>query len=381
MEKIDGYWFFIEPYVYPHVFNDQVMLYNTLDGSIIKKENPKLRMLLEEILKRKNGGVSFLSSEQYARIEIREFIDQVREKFMGDIIDVSLSQRKPVQILPYVDFTGRQDFKDGFLRVDNMLHLLEEVTIHINQETDLMGLSRFVRSLPEGLSINLRIDREMDADLEKLFAYLERIESNKTILSDYDRLFVLSPDFKNKFSYKIDVHFPIDETVWKETQALLKAQDNSYEFVFYVENEEHVRLVESLILRYDIEKYVLSPVYTKNNIEFFTENVFLTSEDILSIPICMKELFKRQVLNNNDFGRFTIQPNGDVYANRHHPALGNISVHSIYYLIQKEIKEGRSWLRIRNQSPCNQCAYQWLCPSPSDYEIEIGRSNLCHVIF
>lgn len=104
-------------------------------------------------------------------------------------------------------------------RVDNMLHLLEEVTIHINQETDVMKLSRFVRSLPEGLSINLRIDREMDADLEKLFAYLERIESNKTILSDYDRLFVLSHDFKNKFSYKIDVHFPIDETVWKETRA------------------------------------------------------------------------------------------------------------------------------------------------------------------
>ena len=48
-------------------------------------------------------------------------------------------------------------------------------------------------------------------------------------------------------------------------------------------------------------------------------------------------------------------------------------------LIQKEIEEGKSWLRVRNQEPCNACIYQWLCPSPSDYEIMIGQTNLCHV--
>jgi hypothetical protein len=34
---------------------------------------------------------------------------------------------------------------------------------------------------------------------------------------------------------------------------------------------------------------------------------------------------------------------------------------------------------IRNQTPCDDCVYQWLCPSPSDYEIAISRPNLCHV--
>lgn len=72
-------------------------------------------------------------------------------------------------------------------------------------------------------------------------------------------------------------------------------------------------------------------------------------------------------------------PNGDVYANLNHPTLGNINMHSIHEIVDKEIKEGLSWFRIRNQAPCNECIYQWLCPSPSNYEISIGKPNLCHV--
>ncbi|MCQ5183205.1 hypothetical protein NE573_24670, partial [Parabacteroides distasonis] len=45
----------------------------------------------------------------------------------------------------------------------------------------------------------------------------------------------------------------------------------------------------------------------------------------------------------------------------------------IYEIISKELEEGRSWLRIRNQAPCNTCFDQWFCPSPSNYEIAIGR--------
>ena len=54
--------------------------------------------------------------------------------------------------------------------------------------------------------------------------------------------------------------------------------------------------------------------------------------------------------------------------------------HSIHEIVYNEIEKGKSWLRIRNQFPCDNCVYQWICPSPSNYEIAIGRSNLCHVI-
>lgn len=48
-------------------------------------------------------------------------------------------------------------------------------------------------------------------------------------------------------------------------------------------------------------------------------------------------------------------------------------------MIYREMIEGHSWLRIRNQEPCCSCIYQWFCPSPSNYELAIGRSNLCHI--
>ena len=89
--------------------------------------------------------------------------------------------------------------------------------------------------------------------------------------------------------------------------------------------------------------------------------------------------FARQAMNIYDFGKINIMPNGDAYANLNHPLLGNIYVNNIHEILHKEVEEGKSWFNIRNQPPCNSCIYQWLCPPPSNYEIAIGRPNLCHV--
>jgi pseudo-rSAM protein len=72
-------------------------------------------------------------------------------------------------------------------------------------------------------------------------------------------------------------------------------------------------------------------------------------------------------------------PDVKVYANPYFQALGTIE-DDIRELIYKELTEGKSWLRIRDVEPCCNCVYQWLCPSPSDYELAIGKPNLCHII-
>jgi hypothetical protein len=48
-------------------------------------------------------------------------------------------------------------------------------------------------------------------------------------------------------------------------------------------------------------------------------------------------------------------------------------------ILHKEVEEGLSWFRIRNQTPCTDCVYQWFCPLPSNYEIAIRRPNLCRM--
>lgn len=131
--------------------------------------------------------------------------------------------------------------------------------------------------------------------------------------------------------------------------------------------------------QHKIKKYNFRPKYTGNNINFFEENIYLTKDDILSTSISIKDIFSNQSINIYDFGKINIMPNGDAYANINHPSLGNIYTHSIHEIVSKEIEEGKSWFRVRNQEPCCNCIYQWLCPSPSNLEIEIGRPNLCHV--
>ena len=70
------------------------------------------------------------------------------------------------------------------------------------------------------------------------------------------------------------------------------------------------------------------------------------------------------MINNNDFGKINIMPNGDVHSNINYPALGNICTHSIFELIQKEI-ERRKILAASTQSRALQCMYLSMAMSVS----------------
>ena len=176
------------------------------------------------------------------------------------------------------------------------------------------------------------------------------------------------------------VDFPVDMQQWERSRSILLFQTLPIEYVFDVSSEEECLLVEQIVDQFQINRYQLKPVYTGSNINFFEENIYLNKEDILSIPLTIKDIFSHQAMNIYNFGKINVMPNGDSYANLTCPILGNIYIDSIYEIVQREVDEGKSWFNIRNQAPCNTCVYQWLCPSPSDYEISIGKPNLCHVV-
>ena len=91
-----------------------------------------------------------------------------------------------------------------------------------------------------------------------------------------------------------------------------------------------------------------------------------------------REIFAHQALNTNYFGKLTISSDGNVYSNINGKPLGTIN-DDVKQLILHEMENGSYWLKIRDMEPCCNCVYQWLCPSPSDYELQIGKPNLCHV--
>jgi len=256
---------------------------------------------------------------------------------------------------------------------------LSEISIHVDVTSDTIKLFPFLKSIPGSPTFNIVGNIEEVTSYGEILSYFDQLPSPKNILCSYKNMIPLQPAFENNFSYKISVRFPIDVQQWNNSRQTLLNQTLPVEYVFDVTSDEDCLQAEQLVEQFQIKKYQLNPVYTGDNTCFFEENVFLNREDILSTSMTIKDFFARQAINICDFGKINTMPTGDAYASLNHPALGNIYTDNIYEIVNKEVEEGKSWFRIRNQAPCNACVYQWLCPPPSNYEITIGRPNLCHV--
>jgi pseudo-rSAM protein len=380
-KTVIDYWFTIEPYVYIGLSNQYALLYNTLDRITIESDKDEVLDLLRETVRKQNCGVVLLPDKKYQNENINAFIKELREKYMGDIIDVNLSKNKPIQLLPFFNFLDIDKFeiykKQNFPRNTNVFENLFEVCIHIDHTINISKLLSFLQSIQGNPIFN--IIGNMENMTNELLSFFDQHPSLKNIVCSYLNIIDLQPAFENNFSYKISVDFPIDMQKWINSIQLLLNQTLPFEYIFEVTSNEDSLQAELLIEQFELKTYHLKPIYTGDNIHFFEENVFLTKEDILASSLSIKVFFAHQMMNIYDFGKINIMPNGDAYANVNHPVLGNIYMHSINEIIHKEIEEGMSWFRIRNQAPCNDCVYQWLCPPPSNYEILIGRSNLCHV--
>lgn len=353
MKNVSDYWFTIEPYVFVDIKSKHVLLYNTLDGVTIESTNEKIVELLQETLQEENCGVALLTHERYRQEEICCFVDELREKFMGDVINVSLSDGKPVQILPFYNYSKEQELykKNNFSSYKNILEKLFEISLYIDATTNITKLIHFLITLPKNLTFNIVGNMEEVPNYSELFSYLDHCSSPKNLLCSYKNIIPLQPIFAHNFSYQISVSFPINVERWNHAMKVLLSQALPVEFVFEVSSEEDVQLSEQLIEQHQIDKYRLKPNYTGNNIRFFENEVFLSKEDILSTPMTMKDFFARQAMNLYDFGKITILPNGDVYANLNHPSLGNIYVNNIHEILHKEVEEGKSWFRVRNHPP------------------------------
>ena len=380
-KETTNYWFKIEPYVHISIVNSNVLLYNTFDGSFIESKDIEIVKLLKETLLKENCGVVLLTAERYNLDNIRKFIMELRAKYMGDIIDIELSKSKPVQIMPFTSLLNIQELfkKQNFPTGKKILEYLSEISIYVDYNTNIMDLNSFLRSLPNISTVNIIGNLKDVANYKELLLVLDQFPSLKKITCNYSNVISLQPEFVNNFSYSILINYPIDISKWNYSRRLLLNQSIPFECIFEVTSMDNYSQINKFIEEFGIEKHQLKPVYTGDNIDFFKENVFLTKDDILSTPLSSTDFFINQSMNIFDFGKIAIMSNGDIYANVNYPILGNIHTHSIYEIISKELEEGRSWLRIRNQAPCNTCLYQWFCPSPSNYEIAIGRPNLCHV--
>ena len=362
------YWLTVYPYVHIKITANKALLYNTLSAKTIRVENPCVLSRIKELDNPENMRVICIS-EHDIDCDIKNFITCIRELFIGDLIPKAMSSEKPVQIIPLYDIQeeiSRLKKEDRTTPVGKgVVSYLKNVNIILDSNDGINDsiihpdtIKTLLRQLPPNKSVSLQGNFSGNYEIIRIIELLKgyNTESITLILNDIT-----------------------EEDNIKRAITLLKSHNFAFGITFTIKSYKDMETAENIIDKYDIKKYKFKPEYSKDNHVFFEENVFITEKDILTSPVHMREIYSHQLLNTFDFGKITIFPNGDIYANTYFPSIGNINRESLPEILNREMDEGNSWLRIRDKEPCKNCLYQWICPSPSDYEIEIGRQNLCHI--
>lgn len=103
---------------------------------------------------------------------------------------------------------------------------------------------------------------------------------------------------------------------------------------------------------------------------------------ILNSHIDKRRIYIHQKININYWGHLYAFPNGEIHPcpNKEPKSLLGWIWEPIIPMVAKELLENNAWRRVRDFYPCNECIFQWLCPSPKKKEREQGIVHMCEVL-
>jgi len=362
----------------------------------------KIEKICNHLLIKENLYTTELSNKAINDNEISQWINELINIQAGyPTFNVEFEDR-PVSLIPILKIQDKREYYEkqhnlGFR--GEILQHLQEITFYINGSEN--GNNEYFKQT----TFPLKDCQNLDGS--KILSF---IKNSRSVLLNTVNLvgnIFLYPAFEQLiidiayFSVQCAIHVPIQDLIDNLSQLKTIHWPEYVRFNLLVGNVFDVSLIRDLDLPFSITVFVFSendhielstifedisenhsinfvPLYNNHNLSFFESNIFIDENDLDTMDLTKNDIFMRQALNITDFGKLTVMPDETVYANVNNPPLGTID-NSTYSLVYKEFMGGKSWLKIRDQSPCTECLYQWLCPSPSNYEIAIGKPNLCHV--
>jgi len=404
------FWFYLKPYCFVWAKGKTCLIYDSHSGKGIELKNTKrIQWLINQLNDLNNLYCIELSENLLKKNGVGIFISKIQDSGSGNLIPVVPGKRKPAFLVPFLnlqqDINKLRKEPERSLGKDIMKNL-HEISIFINANnvqnsnvfeqfiyqnciegnlltSDIISFLRQIRTSFVNI-INVYADNFLKhPDLGPLINELDKMNIIKNFclplgcfpanISELE--FLESPHCR--LTVLVEPGFVPQLLI--DASRKLNLTSIQVEWVFAVSSKREFTKVNSIILKSNLESVEIKPFFNGKNLKFFKENVFLTKEDLLNSGLSKREVFAHQVLNTNDFGKFTIFPDRKVYANINHPPLGLIA-EPVNQMVFSEMDKGTSWRRIRDMEPCCNCVYQWLCPSPSNYEIAIGKPNLCHVM-
>lgn len=410
MENTKKYRFYLEPYTFILGEEGRFVVYNTLNSAYLHApESPLVLDVMTSLEKASNGYCLDLNEEKALDPVFYDFVLQIRKSFSGDLVEVESNTSKPFLFKPMLflntNIRKAQEEDLNFLG-ERILENLNEASLFIPGlcENDCSGCQDYFKQTIHCSCFN---DSSLSiADYLNLLLDLNAAGVNKVnvlgvnlLRSDYFHdIYPTLSACKFKKSYHlyfrhltesckewltegdseliVSVHPRFDKEKVETWMNLYSSYPVVWKFI--VSSDVDVQEVDMLDIPSSVQVEI-KPFYTGENLSFFKENVFCSLDDIIAEPISRKTIFRRQTLNENFFGKLTIIPTGEVYANVNCKPIGVYPQDSLKKLVFEELVHSTAWFRLRDEQPCCGCANKYLCPSISNYELVMGKDNLCLV--
>jgi len=394
------YWLYIYSFVYCRIEEKRAFLYNTQSGENIETAHPAVLDLLISMHEKHNLGAICCTGSILN--EVYPFIVEFCNKKMGNFADIEQMPEKPIQLMPVLNLQCdiEEQRNIGTEILQNLLELNIYPNNHCRQTCRYCGA--YNKQVPcctsDSGTETLDVSILHNIVSQICFGVVSKINILGGNILQYPDLWELSQllaDFKDRTHFYIHyknyerntflenfhtvliVNFPIDKPALDKVVSEINKEKTSVHFI--VENEDQYTKTNHLIENHNISRYEIKPFFNGKNIDFFRENIFVSKNDIFGKPLSMREIFRNQKINTCFFGILHIFQNGIVKANPNTAILGNIKSDKILDLVYKEMFKNTAWRKIRDSQPCGKCLYQFICPSLSNYEIVIGKPNLCHI--
>ena len=414
---MENTYLYIEPYVYINRLNNNTLLYNTFNGEyLLFNDNNLVNSIIDNILKNDKLLSYEVNDELSQSKDFKNFAAKIKEKYIGDIVKTIV---RPVifdtgsYYQTHIEFLN--NLKEDMV-FDTYKSFINEISFYLNSETieqsSFLSNSYLQFLSPGSLKENYElsydkviglIDDNKDISLlkvnitggnflkypkiERLAGKLNSLNLDKSYLIYYSDLYtsinrLKELKFDNRSKLGIFITIPVNLDEFDVIIKTIKETNLNVNFNFIVENESDLSYFEKLIFDNNITSFNFKPFFTGNNIDFFKDNVFITKDDIFETKQSFKDIFKKKLVNNFNFGNLLIKSTGDIHADINNDKIGNIyNTEKISAdLIKMAMTEGENWMKTRlHVEPCKNCIYNQLCPSISGYEAVFKRNNICKI--
>ncbi len=391
------YWFSIYPHCFVWLNENEGLLYNSKNGVKLRFNNDGLlRNVISKLLILENLYCITLTENELSEKELKLWIKDIEEKECGILVEKNEFNLRPLSLPPILKVQDDKEYYcwENHQGIDgNVIDNLHQIIFHVNGS--ILGNNLYSRQLLYPTLSSEYLENDTIIQFSKnarhslslneiaLVGNPSSIEGIDSLIDSLNEIVPVSvysiwKDVAESYEQLLNIaekaklNIYITKDILKETfplQAILH---------FIVTSVEEYETALEYKEKYNFRDIRIVPVYTGRNLAFFENYLYLQEKDLQAIYLNKREVFINQKINLYDFGKLIIKPNGEVYSNFNDEAIGTIK-DMPQTLVFKEITKGKAWLRIRNETPCNNCIYQWLCPSPSHYEQVIGKFNLCTI--